>query len=101
MNLIGTLNYAGEKLSVCRATYPESGTTAVVVENELGMRYCTVSVYVENLNLPPEEFVVTHNLGKELQAALLETGMFEKTDKLVSYGYVKDQPVWRLKGQIA
>jgi hypothetical protein len=99
MNLIGTLKYGEENLSVYETTYRESGTVAVVVQDEMGVPYCKMSTFVENLNLPPNEFVVTHNTGGKLRQALLESGLFEETNTAVSYGFVKDQPVWRLKEQ--
>lgn len=50
------------------------------------------------------EFILNHNCEKELLVAVMKpmsdlaslAPLFEDTGRRVSYGYVKDQPVWRL-----
>lgn len=85
-----------------------TGNLAVILLQD-GAAYAYLSVNVGGLvdRLSPDEFVLHHDIEAELAKELLSDegksdleklalGLFEDTGKRVSYGYVTDQPVWRL-----
>jgi len=83
-----------------------TGNLAVLLVQD-GLPYAHLSVNVVSVQFAPDEFVLHHNVGSELAKELLSDegksdleklalGLFEDTGKRVSYGYVTDQPAWRL-----
>ena len=85
-----------ETLRVYSATYP-NGRLAIALQSEDGMPYGTLSINVPDANLMPDEFIVpVRNLTPELLDAAKASKLFHDTGSTVSYGFVKNDPVWRL-----
>jgi len=64
-----------------------------------GMPYCTLSTNVPGVELEDDEFVLNHDLNgplfDELRTEILAKWC-EDTGKRCSYGFVRDQPIWRV-----
>lgn len=77
--------------------YVSNNGLALFLELEDGRAHCKVSINVD-ADLEDNEFVLNHDI--ELNARfileLLERNLIENTGKTVSYGYVKDRPVFRV-----
>lgn len=58
--------------------------------------YATLSVNVPGSDVAADEFVLNHDVRPSFREALEEAGIIEPTGRTVSYGYVRDQPVYRL-----
>lgn len=84
----------GERLVVIRSEYLD-GNTAVVVLDWDGIPQATLSVNVEGCKLPPGSFVLNHDV-KTMELWMERSGVFEKTPHTISYGFVKNQPVYRI-----
>jgi hypothetical protein len=95
-----TFLYEGETLRgfISRSTYSNSSLAVMLTtwyeEGNFWEPFATLSV---NTDLPigPDEFVASHNCT-ELVKLLAGHGLFEATGRMVSYGYVKNQPIFRL-----
>lgn len=111
MVTIGTIDFQDGPVTIKVGTYfgPHQGTwqgrVAVVLEWADGV-LAKLSINTEH-EMEPGEFVVNHDVPPLLAQQLLDRseeselkrltlGLFEDTGKRVSYGFVKDQPVWRL-----
>jgi hypothetical protein len=87
-------HYSGRRLAVQVNTSEDSPFATS------GSRFATLSINVPSVELKRDEFVLNHDLNSEIFAdfrrEMLEQ-YFEDTGKRVSYGFVIDQPVWRLR----
>jgi len=63
--------------------------------------YARLSVNVETVSLKEREFVLNHDLNHPMFQGFLEemisTGKFEDTGKTCNYGFVTNQPIWRIR----
>lgn len=92
-----TIQYKGETLRAWVSHYNSNGAMAVILDCDEGS-YGVLSVNVQEASLEDDEFVLNHdfNHSPDLVDAMVAKGLIEKTDKTVSYGWVQDQPVYRV-----
>ena len=74
-----------------------NGRVAVKADSHIYGPWGTISTNVIEVALEENEFVLNHDSQPDSIAAYMSTGLFEDTGKKVHYGFVRDQPVWRLK----
>lgn len=55
------------------------------------------SINVIDIALGEDEFVVSHDSDAYLKVSMWDTKLFEDTGKRADYGFVKAQPIWRVK----
>ena len=77
------------------STHYGNGRLAVLLVTDDGSEWGRVSVNVVEARLSEGEFVLSHNC-RGIEKQLLASGAFEDTGRTVSYGFVSDQPIWRL-----
>lgn len=94
---IATIEVAGEVLGVYRSVYRTNKRLGIMLFDEVGMPYASVSVNLTDQPMGEDEFAVHHDINGVVRDDLLRSGLFEDTGRKVSYGGVQDQPVWRLK----
>lgn len=83
-------------LKIVVSKYLIDDQTAVALRTPDGIPYATLSVNVEDAPVLDNEFVVkTYSENEGL--AEIYAHHFEDTGKRVSFGFVKDAPIWRLK----
>lgn len=93
----GIIYIYGRKCAIFTSHYVHNPTkVAVSVFSSTG-QLGRVSIHTEHL-LDPGEFVVSHDMPLEILFQLRESMHFEDTGKRVNYGYIQDQPVWKLVG---
>lgn len=97
MKKVATARIAGETMTVYTEEYRTNARLAVLVYCEDGSPFCVPSINVTDVFIKDGEFVLSHAVQESVERDLLASGMFEDTGKRVNYGYVKNQPVWRLK----
>lgn len=106
-NVIGTVVYGGETLTLRKGMYFPSQhfKLAIFIDCEDGEPYCTLSTNPGfGVGMQRDEFVINHNAAA-VQAldeppfleVVFATGLFEDTGRKMDYGMVKQMPVWRLK----
>lgn len=95
MKKIGSLVFGGERFDILLGRYGNH-RVAVFLADHLGVMTTHVSVNVIDEDLDEDEFVLDYGVKSDLERVLLHTGLFEDTGRRVDYGYIKDQPVWRL-----
>jgi len=89
---------AGETMTVFTEKYQTNDRLAVLVYCADGSPFCVPSINVTDaFGIEDDEFVLNHDVQGGVKDDLIACGLFEDTGKRVSYGYVKSQPVWRLK----
>ena len=93
--------HQGEKLEVVLQTYSWNDRVAVWINGEDGAPYATLSVnVVDEVELEEGEFVLNHDLNSPHFFKFLENCLnsyfFIDTEKTCDYGFVKDQPIWRI-----
>ena len=62
-------------------------------EDQYWENYSSLSINVAPMN--PGEFVLNHDCT-EIMQSLVSQGLFELTGKTINYGYVRNQPVYRI-----
>lgn len=69
------------------------------VYDEDGMPYAALSINVPEIPLEPGEFILNHDLNHSMFEMFLNEMLtiFEDTGKRCNYGFVKNQPIWRLR----
>ncbi len=73
-----------------------NGRVAVMVKDH-GREYGMLSINVEEIELESGEFILNHDLNHNSQFLSEMLTFFEDTGKRVGYGFVRSQPVWRMK----
>ena len=96
---IGKVIMEGVEYPVLLSTYPSSGRVAVLI----GTHHTRLSINVHEVHLAPGEFVLNHdvnnkrlNNNRKVLAVAKDCGLFEDTGRTVNYGYIHNQPVWRV-----
>ena len=89
------LNYRGTEVQVAINRYANNGNVAVLLVGMDGIPEAYGSINTD-LELPPDEFVVHHNMPADGRQSLLDSQLFEDTGKTTSYGHVRDQPIFRV-----
>lgn len=99
MPLLGHIRHAGQDMEVYVGEYA-NGNLAVEVFSPAEGPWARVSI---NLGRFPEVddlmFVVNHDVTEgdpKLLDALARAGLAVDTGKVISYGFVEDQPIWRI-----
>ena len=86
----------GEPVCVVVSSYEtDRNKVAIVAVVVHGEQFGVLSVNVDQ-PLDKDEFVVSHNVSPEIMAKLLESTNFADTGKRMSYGFVVNQPVYRI-----
>ena len=86
-----------ERILVHKTKYRD-GKLAITSTTVYGEPFGTLSVNTPH-ELEEDEFVVNHDTTQiGWDKYYMQTGVFEDTGKRVDYGWVSNQPVWRLKG---
>lgn len=101
MRMIGAMRMHGTSVYIGVSKYqpPYDDRVAVLAMTASGELYGKMSVNIVEREMEPGEFVVSHDVSEKDRAALLKCGAkIEDTGKTVSYGFVKDQPVFRVVG---
>lgn len=96
MERVGNIKVADVPCLISTANYP-NGRIAIILTCLDGEPYATVSVNLPDHPMDEGEFAIHHDIGDHILDPLLACGLFEDTGMKVSYGFVVDQPVWRLK----
>lgn len=99
MKTLGTLQFAGETLTLKSGLYRHGTAPAVCLLDEDGSPYTTCSVNLPEYALEPHEVLMkTWGENEALRAPLLETGFFEDTGKRAATGFCIAE-VWRFSPQ--
>tara|TARA_R110000851_G_scaffold73514_1_gene162160 strand:- start:303 stop:590 length:288 start_codon:yes stop_codon:yes gene_type:complete len=88
----GQVSIAGYFCTLYEAAY-HNFNTAIVTEPAVAH----LSINVEHVSLSKGEFVLHHDIGGTCRQDFMRTGYFEDTGRKASYGFIKDQPIWRIK----
>jgi hypothetical protein len=84
----------GEKMHLDMSRRYNDGKQAILVQDESGAPYATLSVNLD-VELQPGEFLIkTYSENEEVAAAVMAKGWFVDTGKRVRSGYV-EIPIWR------
>ena len=85
--------FDGRYVKLCR--YIDQNQLHVSVLEKNYMPYSTLSICVPEIKLANNEFILSHN-ANSLIDWMEKTGLFLKTGRTASYGFVKDQPIYKL-----
>lgn len=101
--LVGSFKYTDPDdrreytLEVYESKYVNNLALAVFVQSSEGEAWATLSENHDGFKLEPREFVAqTRNFTKDLQRAVLASGLVEETGKELQAGYLRE-PIWRLR----
>lgn len=100
--LLGTVDFNGETLLIHQLEYHKGRPTAITLTCDSGELYAHLSINIPNISnrFPKGCFVVHHDMtrpgNKKLFEALFDR-FFEDTGNRIDYGYVREQPIWRIK----
>lgn len=86
------MDLTGSKIHV--GAYKDGNTAITVLDSE-GAPYASLSTNIPGCHLPFGSFVLNHDANGLLDW-MESTGLFEKTKATVSYGFVKEQPIYKL-----
>lgn len=95
---LGEVEVGGDVLDIVEEQYRD-GRVAVVLYDQEGERYCTVSINVPNAPLSAGDFVVDRDVDVSLYLALIRTSLFVDTGRRVDYGSRSGMPVWGIAGR--
>ena len=98
MKKIGSCKLGDEPVGLYLTNYVcEPGKTIAIVANCEGScpePFATITINLSNY-MEPMCFVLHHDMNK-YEKDLMATGWFEDTGGRVTYGFVTNQPVWKL-----
>ena len=97
---IGEIRGKDNELLVIKAGFYPSHPwkRSVVVETEDGEPITVLSINTGLDHFLEEgEFIVNKDETEDFLHLMQMTGLFENTGKTASYGFIRDQPIWRIK----
>jgi hypothetical protein len=88
--------FDGRYVKFCRYVDQQQLHVSVLEKNY--MPYSTLSVCVPEIKLANNEFILSHN-ANSLATWMEETGLFLKTGRTASYGFIENQPIYKLNDE--
>jgi hypothetical protein len=98
MSLIGSFQHGNRKLNILTDAYHTGDVLCVSLEDDVTKApYAQLSINTRSNICGPNEFVLNHDISPDLLASALASPFFTDTGVRIGYGYVKDQPIIRLR----